>query len=408
VVAPPEHHWQTMGTQYAAAYSTEVRVPMQSAPPLALTERKVIARRAAMELRPNSVVNLGVGIPEGIANVANEEHVLDYLTLTAEPGVIGGMPAGGLDFGAAMNPHAIIDESAQFDFYDGGGLDTAFLGLAQADREGSVNVSRFGSRMPGAGGFINISQNAQRLVFMGTFASSSRCRIEDGKLLIADENPHPKFVPAMDQRTFSGPYAAAAGQSVLYVTERCVFRLITEGLELTEIAPGVDVERDVLARMGFAPIIRGQPKLMDPRLFQPGLMGLKHDMLSIPLEDRFSYDQAENLFFINLEGLSVTKAAQLEHIAATIDERAAAIGHRVYAIVNYDNVYIAPDLMDRYSEVVRRIAERHYLGVTRYTTSSFMRLKLGHVLQSRDVAPHIHESRREASAWLARERTSRA
>jgi propionate CoA-transferase len=184
VVAPPEHHWQTMGTQYMAAYSGEVRVPMQSASPLALTARKVIARRAAMELRPNSVVNLGVGIPEGIANVANEEHVLDYLTLTAEPGVIGGMPAGGLDFGAAMNPHAVIDGSAQFDFHDGGGLDAAFLGLAQTDREGSVNVSRFGSRLPGAGGFIDISQNAQRLVFMSTFASPCRSRIEDGKLFI--------------------------------------------------------------------------------------------------------------------------------------------------------------------------------------------------------------------------------
>jgi propionate CoA-transferase len=395
-----------MGTAYMPAYSGEVRVPMHSALPLALTERKVIARRAAMELRPNSVVNLGTGIPEGIANVANEEHVLDYLTLTAEPGVIGGMPVGGLDFGAALNPHAVIEESAQFDFYDGGGLDSAFLRLAQCDHEGTVNVSRFGPRLPGVGGFIDISQNAQRLVSMGTFASPSRTRIEDGRLVVADENAHPKFVPAVDQRSFSGPYAAARGQPVLYVTERCVFRLTTGGLELTEIAPGVDLERDVLARMGFAPIIGRQLKLMDARIFQPAIMGLKQDMLSIPIENRFSYDEAENLFFLNLEGLSVTTAAQLEKTRTAIDERLAAIGHRVYAIVNYDNVYIAPDLMDQYSEAVRRTAERHYLGVTRYTTSSFMRLKLGHVLQSRDVAPHIHESRREAALWLARERTS--
>ena len=192
VLASPEHHWQTMGGRYTPAYSGELRVPLRSAPPLALTGRKVIARRAAMELRPNSVVNLGVGIPEGIANVANEEHVLDYLTLTAEPGIIGGMPVGGLDFGAALNPHAVIDESAQFDFYDGGGLDAAFLGLAQADREGNVNVSRFGPHLTGAGGFINISQNAQRLVFVGSFTAPSRTRVEDGELLVEDESTLPE------------------------------------------------------------------------------------------------------------------------------------------------------------------------------------------------------------------------
>jgi propionate CoA-transferase len=402
VVASPERHWQTMGARYTPAYSGELRVPMQSAAPLALTERKVIARRAAMELRPNSVVNLGVGIPEGIAKVANEEHILDYLTLTAEPGIIGGMPAGGLDFGAGINPHAIIDESAQFDFYDGGGLDAAFLGLAQADREGNVNVSRFGPRLAGAGGFINISQNAKRLVFVGTFAAPSRPGIQDGKLVIEDENAYPKFVAEVEQRTFSGPYAAARGQPVLYVTERCVFRLTTGGLELIEIAPAVDLERDVLGRMGFKPIVRGEPKPMDARIFQHGIMGLKADLLTVPIEARFSYDEAENLFFLNLEGLSVTSAGQLEAIRAAIDDYLAAIGHKVYAIVNYDNVYIAPDVMDEYTEAVRSLAERHYEGVTRYTTSSFMRLKLGHVLEGRDVAPHIHESRQEATAWLRR------
>jgi propionate CoA-transferase len=402
VVASPERHWQTMGARYTPAYSGELRVPMQSATPLALTERKVIARRAAMELRPNGVVNLGVGIPEGIANVANEEHILDYLTLTAEPGIIGGMPAGGLDFGAGINPQAIIDESAQFDFYDGGGLDAAFLGLAQADREGNVNVSRFGPRLAGAGGFINISQNARRLVFVGTFAAASRPSIQDGRLVIEDEAAQPKFVAEVEQRTFSGRHAAARDQPVLFVTERCVFRLTTEGLELTEIAPGVDLERDVLGKMGFKPIVRGEPKLMDARIFQPEIMRLKDDLLTVPMEARFSYDEAENLFFLNLEGLSVTSASQLDAIRGAIDDYLIAIGHKVYAIVNYDNVYIAPDVMDEYTEAVRTLAERHYEGVTRYTTSSFMRLKLGHVLEGRDVAPHIHESRQEATAWLRR------
>ncbi len=402
VLAPPEHHWQTMGARYTPAFSGEIRVPMQSLSPLPLDERKVIARRAAIELRPNSVVNLGFGMPEGIASVANEERILDLITLTAEPGSIGGMPVGGVDFGASINPDAVIEQSAQFDFYDGGGLDGAFLGMAQVDRDGSVNVSRFGARLAGAGGFINISQNARRLVFVGTFTAMSQVQVEGGALVINDASSYPKFVAEVEQRTFSGPYAAAHAQPVLYVTERCVFRLVPDGLELIEIAPGVDPERDVLGRMGFAAIIREPPKLMDPRIFQPGTMGLKDDLLYIPLEARFSYDETENLFLINFEGISIATAEQLEAVRAAVDERLAAVGHRVYAVVNYDNFYIAPHLMDQYTAAVRRTAESHYLGVTRYTTSSFMRLKLGQELARRDVAPHVYESHREATAELRR------
>ena len=255
VVSPPEHHWQTFGTSYSAALSGELRRVRNTVPPLELTARKVIARRAAMELRPDSVVNLGIGLPEGVANVAAEEHILEYLTLTAEPGPMGGMPAGGLDFGSALNAQAILDQPSQFDFYDGGGLDTAVLGMAQADRLGNVNVSRFGPKLAGSGGFINISQNAKRLVFTGTFTVPSRCRVQDGRLVIADGDVAPKFLADVEQRTFSGPYAAAAGQPVLYVTERCVFQLTPDGLELTEIAPGADLEKDVLAHIGFEPII---------------------------------------------------------------------------------------------------------------------------------------------------------
>ena len=400
VVSQPEHHWQTFGTPYSAALSGELRQVRNSVQPLELTGRKVIARRAAMELQPGSVVNLGIGIPEGVANVAAEEHILDYLTLTAEPGAMGGMPAGGLDFGSAINAQAILDQPSQFDFYDGGGLDAAFLGMAQADRVGNVNVSRFGSKLAGSGGFINISQNAKRLVFAGTFVVSGRCRVQDGRLVIADGATGPKFIADVEQRTFSADYAAAGGQPVLYVTERCVFQLTPDGLELIEIAPGVDLEKHILAHMGFEPIIRGEPKLMDARIFGAAPMGLKGDLLTMPLEARFAYDAERNLFFLNMEGLSLVSAHEVKVIGAAVDKRLAGIGKKVQMVVNYDNFYLDPALTDDYTAGVRRLAERYYASVTRYTTSSFMRLKLTRQLHPRDIAPHIYESREEAMNWL--------
>ena len=275
VVAEPQNHQQTFATTYNPAFAGETRVPVDSLAPLALDVRKLIARRAALELKAGAVVNLGIGMPEGVAAVAAEEGVIERLTLTAEPGVIGGIPASGLDFGAASNHSALLDQPYQFDFYDGGGLDLAFLGLAQADAAGNLNVSRFGSRLSGAGGFINISQNAKRVVFVGTFSAGPQdIRIEDGRLRIVEDGALRKFVAEVEQRTFAGRLAAERGQPVLYVTERCVFQLTLDGLELIEIAPGVDLERDILARMDFMPIVR-QPALMDARLFRAQPMGLR-------------------------------------------------------------------------------------------------------------------------------------
>ena len=399
VVAKPENHWQTFATSYNPAFSSEIRVRTGSLPPIEMSQRKIIARRAAFELKPNSVVNLGIGMPEAIAAVANEEKIIDLITLTAEPGVIGGIPASGLNFGAATNTQAVIDQPYQFDFYDGGGLDLAFLGLAQVDARGNLNVSKFGPKLAGAGGFINISQNAKKVVFVGTFkAGKLHTAIENGRLAVLTDGAAKKFVREVEHVTFSGPFAASRGQPTLYVTERCVFVLTPDGLELTEVAPGIDIERDILAQMDFKPIIREQLDVMDARIFRPEPMGMRDDLLSIPLDNRFTYDPQQNLFFVNFERLSVHNRSEIRAIVKIVESKLAPLGHRVYAIVNYDNFSILPELLDEYSAAVRGLVDRFYSGVSRYTTSGFLRMKLGEALEKRGVAPHIFESAAEAQS----------
>jgi propionate CoA-transferase len=398
VVADPSNHAQTYRTHYSPAFSGELRVPLEGMAPLQLDERKVIARRAAMELPVNGVVNLGIGMPEGVASVANEERILDLITLTAEPGVIGGMPASGLDFGAAVNTHAVIAQNQQFDFYDGGGLDLACLGMAEAGAAGDVNVSRFGSRLAGAGGFINISQNARRVVFMGTFtAGGLDVCVEEGRLRIRQEGRSRKFRRAVQQVTFSGPYAAERGREVLYVTERCVFRLTPDGLELTEVAPGVDVERDILAQMGFRPLIRS-PKPMHLCIFVPEPMDLRSGLLDLRLPDRIAYDPERSLLFLNFERMHVRDLEDVRAVRVAVEERCRAIGRRVGVVVNYDGFRIEDAAADAYAEMVREVAEAHYTKVSRYTTSAFLRHKLSRVL-TREVAPHIFETKAEARAF---------
>ncbi len=268
VLSNSGNHSQTYATDFNDKYTKQGNISSIQLPQLPKGPRRYISKRAFQEIPDGAVVNLGIGLPEGVAQIAMEEGALEKMTLTVEAGPIGGVPASGLNFGASTFPHAIIDQPYMFDFYDGGGLDIAFLGMAETDRNGNVNVSKFTGRIAGAGGFINITQNTSTVIFVGTFtAGGLNVEFESGKLRILKEGKFDKFVEKVEHLTFNGKYAYEHGQKVMFITERAVFKLIDSGLEIIEIAPGIDLEKNILGHMSFKPKISKDLKIMPQEIF---------------------------------------------------------------------------------------------------------------------------------------------
>ena len=395
VLTEPEHHMQTYGTQFNPALSGELRLPQQRTQAVKLSDRKIIARRAVLELGPNSVINVGVGsVPDQVPLVAGEERLQDLLTLAVDSGVIGGVPMSGLDFGTAINYQAVIDHASAFDFIDGGGLDAAFLGFGECDALGNVNASKFGHHSPGCGGFIDISQNDKKVIFMGTFSSGGlEISIENGLIRIIKEGRNPKFVDHIDQITFNAETSRRSGQEVLFVTERCVFRLEQQGLTLIEIAPGIDLERDIFQQLPFDPPVNGL-HAMDPTIFLSAPMRLRERMLDLHMNDRLNYDEQTNTVYMNFAGLRIRGPQDLQAIGDAVDKLLGPLGRRVHAIVNYERFTCDDDVFDEYIELVKRVEQAYYLSVKRYTSGAFLRHKLGSELAKREISSEILDPKR--------------
>jgi propionate CoA-transferase len=269
-------HRQCSSVIYDPAISGDVAESAKPPSPPPLGIRKVIGRRAALELRKDNIINMGIGIPNDmIAAIMDEEGMGDFATPTVESGIYGGVPLGGADFGVGIGCTSMLSHEQQFDFYDGTGVDIAFMGAGEIDKHGNVNSTKMGTHITGAGGFIDITQNAEKVVFCTTFTVKDlQCRIENNKLFIEQEGRIRKFVDEVSQISFNGKRAIASGQKVLYVTERAVFQLDERGITLIEIAEGMNLERDIMNNMGFKPMISDDLRMMDVRLYNTGIIGM--------------------------------------------------------------------------------------------------------------------------------------
>jgi len=397
VVVPPSDHATQHGMSYFTTYdpswSHEVRVPLEDIPSLPVSERSVIARRAAMELSPGDSVNLGIGMPDGVASVANEEKVLDRIFLSTECGIHGGMGAAGHDFGPAANADAVVEMNHMFDYYNGGGLDICFLGAAQISKSGDVNVSRLSDdRLTGPGGFMDITQATNKVVYMGAFtAGGLRVKVDDGKLSIAKEGRIKKFVDEVREVTFSGDQAMKEGQNVIYITERAVFKRSFEHpvLELVEVAPGIDVEEHILPHMEFAPVISKNLKTMDPRIFTSGPMNLLSNEFGVNFEDRVSYDSEPHVIYFDWSGMTLSSQEDVDDLRSLYETKLQAVTSSkgpVDAVINLDNFDCRDTVVDAFAELANDMERKYYKSVSRYGGHAFFRQRLaGHLkLQSAD------------------------
>jgi len=384
VVDENEHdsyHPMSYDTRYDPVLTNEIRAPKDTINRIALDHRIIIARRACFVLKPNNIVNLGIGLPESVAAVASEEGMLDYATLTTEPGVFGGTPLGGRNFGPSANADALMAMNEMFDYYDGGGLDIAFLGAGQISSRGDVNVSRLSQHMlTGPGGFIDISQNTRNLCFLATFTAKGleialNCRNE---MEIVSEGRIKKFVSQVNEKTFSGDEAVRRGQKVYYVTERAVFRRTSafSTLELVEIAPGVRLKEDILDQMDFYPIISPDLKVMDPRIFIDTKMNIT---LFGSLNERISYIEEDHAIYINNFGISINSDGDVEWFFKGLEnilKPLVTAKGPIDVIVNYDGFDVAAAFHDSFRAELTSLEKNYYKSAKRFAGKAFYRSSL--------------------------------
>ena len=397
VVVPEAMHDEKHAMSYFKVndpvLSCKVKTPTNALVKTPLDIRKVIARRSAFFPKPGDVVNLGIGVPEGVAAVAEEEGMMDYVTLTTEAGMFGGKPESGHQFGPARNALAVVEMNQMFDFYDGGGLDRCFLGAAQISAKGDVNVSRLSrSRLTGPGGFIDISQSTKNISFLCPFTAKGAEfeLLGNGTITIKKEGEVKKFVPEVSEITFSGEEAVRRGQRVCFVTERAVFQRTADHdvLELIEIAPGIEMQRDILERMDFVPVISPHLKTMDPRIFEEAKMEMLEDLFG-SLQDRCAYHESDHTIFVDLFGVTLNTEEDvyqlIDGLKQILHPLTAAKGP-IHVVANYDGFDLRAGLEDIYRDIVSKLATQYYASVTRFAGAAFHRAKLGqNVLHTWDL-----------------------